>query len=120
MDTVRMLVAGEQGLVVEFGNAIDPAVNARVHRLARALTARCLEGVLEVVPSYRSLLVLFDPMVLQRGRLAAEVQGILAAPAVEETACAGGNMRELPVLYGGEFGPTSTSSRDTMGFPPKK
>ena len=100
-----MLVAGEQGLVVEFGNAIDPAVNARVHRLAHALTARCLEGVLEVVPSYRSLLVLFDPLVLQRRRLAAEVQGILAAPAVEETACAGGNMRELPVLYGGEFGP---------------
>ena len=105
MDTVRMLVAGEQGLIVEFGNAIDPAVNARVHRLARALAARGLEGVIEAVPTYRSLLVLFDPLVLTRERLASEVEGLLAAPAVEEAPGSGGNTVELPVLYGGEFGP---------------
>jgi inhibitor of KinA len=100
-----MLVAGEQGLVVEFGNAIDPVVNAGVHRLARALAERGLEGVIEAVPSYRSLLVLFDPLVLPRERLASEVEGLLAAPAVEEAPGAGGNTVELPVLYGGEFGP---------------
>ncbi len=105
MGTVRMLVAGEQGLVVEFGNAIDPAVNARVHRLARSLAARGLEGVIETVPTYRSLLVLFDPLVLTRERLASEVEGLLTATAVEEAPGAGGNTVELPVLYGGEFGP---------------
>lgn len=105
MDTVWMLVAGEQGLIVEFGNAIDPAVNARVHRLAGALAARGLEGVIEAVPTYRSLLVLFDPLVLPRERLASEVGGLLAAPAGEEAPGACGTTVELPVLYGGEFGP---------------
>lgn len=105
MGTVRMLVAGEQGLVVEFGNAIDPAVNARVHRLARSLAARGLECVLETVPTYRSLLVLFDPLVLTRERLASEIDELLAAPAAGEASVEGGNTVELPVLYGGEFGP---------------
>jgi len=105
MDTVRMLAAGEQGLIVEFGNAIDPGINARVHRLSRALASLGLEGFLEAVPTYRSLLVLFDPLVLPRERLASEVEGILGVPAVEETPGAGGAAVELPVLYGGEYGP---------------
>jgi inhibitor of KinA len=105
MGAVRMLAAGEQGLIVEFGNAIDPAVNARVHRLARALATLGLEGVIESVPTYRSLLVLFDPLVLPRERLVAEVEALLAVPVVEEASGAGGNTVELPVLYGGEFGP---------------
>ncbi|HEX2710177.1 MAG TPA: 5-oxoprolinase subunit PxpB [Candidatus Deferrimicrobium sp.] len=105
MGAVRMLVAGDQGLIVEFGNAIDPAVNARVHRLARALAVRGLEGVIETVPTYRSLLVLFDPLILPRERLDSEVEALLAVPAVEEAPGVGGNTVELPVLYGGEFGP---------------
>jgi inhibitor of KinA len=105
MGAVRMLAAGEQGLIVEFGNAIDPAVNARVHRLARALATLGLEGVIESVPTYRSLLVLFDPLVLPRERLVPEVEALLAIPAAGEAAGAGGSAVELPVLYGGEFGP---------------
>ncbi len=105
MGTVRMLVAGEQGLIVEFGNAIAPAINARVHRLARALATLGLEGVIETVPTYRSLLVLFDPLILPRERLVSEVEALLAVPVVEEAPGAGGKTVELPVLYGGEFGP---------------
>jgi inhibitor of KinA len=120
MDTVRMLVAGEQGLIVEFGNAIDPVVNARVLRLARAMAARGLEGVLETVPTYRSLLVLFDPLVLPRERLASEVEGLLAAPAAVEAPGAGGNTVELPVLYGGEFGPDLAFVAQHNGLSPEE
>jgi inhibitor of KinA len=105
MDTVRMLDAGEQGLVIEFGDAIDPAVNGRVHRLARSLAARGPEGVIETVPTYRSLLVLFDPLLLSRERLVSLVGGLLAAPPAGEEPGTGGTTVELPVLYGGESGP---------------
>ena len=90
---------------MEFGNAIAPAINARVHRLARALATLGLEGVIETVPTYRSLLVLFDPLILPRERLVSEVEALLAVPVVEEAPGAGGKTVELPVLYGGEFGP---------------
>ena len=105
MDGVRMLSAGEQGLVVEFGEAIDFAVNAKVHRTAGLLQAAKVAGVLEVIPTYRSLLVYFDPLTLSRAELVALLETLLSG---EEKASAGGReakLVEIPVCYGGEFGP---------------
>ncbi|MFS8641264.1 MAG: carboxyltransferase domain-containing protein [Symbiobacteriaceae bacterium] len=48
--------------MVEFGNEIAPAIHARVRALTQALQVRPIRGVVEVVPTYRSLLVYFDPM----------------------------------------------------------
>ncbi|HJS75179.1 MAG TPA: carboxyltransferase domain-containing protein, partial [Vicinamibacteria bacterium] len=58
---MRFLAAGESALVVELGNAIDPELNARVLALDQALLESPFDGYLEAVPSYRSLLVFFDP-----------------------------------------------------------
>jgi KipI family sensor histidine kinase inhibitor len=58
---MRFLAAGESALVVELGSAIDPELNARVLALDRALLSAPFDGYLEAVPSYRSLLVFFDP-----------------------------------------------------------
>jgi allophanate hydrolase subunit 1 len=57
---------GEQGLVVELGNTIDPMVNAGVHRLAAALKRKPVAGIRETAPTYRSLLILLDPLLLPR------------------------------------------------------
>ncbi|MEI6224136.1 MAG: carboxyltransferase domain-containing protein, partial [Deltaproteobacteria bacterium] len=59
---MRIRAQGEGGVVVELGEAIDPAVNARVQRMSRAIRDRLGADVLEVVPSYRSLLVIHDPL----------------------------------------------------------
>jgi KipI family sensor histidine kinase inhibitor len=84
---IRLLPEGEGGLLVELGDAVDPDVNARVHALARAVVQRLRAPVLEVVPSYASLLVVFDPLRLSRERLEArvtalarELEGIRAGP----------------------------------------
>lgn len=105
METVRMLSAGEQGLVVEFGNAIDPVVNSRVHQVSARITAARLPGVLEVVPTYRSLLIYFDPLTVTRRELADALAGMLPA-ADGADGCAGdARVVEIPVCYGGDFGP---------------
>lgn len=103
MNDFRLLAAGEQGLVVEFASRIDPQVNERVHRLAKQIAAAGWDGVIEVVPTYRSLLIYFDPLKLTRGDLAANI-GRLAG---EEgaSAAAGTRLVEIPVAYGGEHGP---------------
>lgn len=62
MTDPRLLPAGDAALSVEFGDAIDPALNARVHALDRALAADPPPGLIETVPTYRSLLVYFDPL----------------------------------------------------------
>ena len=67
MTLPRFLDAGETALVVEFGQGIDPAVNARVLALDAALGRMAPAGMLERVPTYRSLMVHYDPLILPRG-----------------------------------------------------
>jgi inhibitor of KinA len=63
----RYLSAGESALAVEFGTAIDPRIHDRVLALDAAVQQARIEGVTETVPTYRSLMIHFNPR-----RLAAE------------------------------------------------
>lgn len=99
--TIRPLA--ESGLLIELGDAIDPAVTARVMALVAALDAAALPGVLDVVPSYTTILLSFDPEVVEPAGLEAEVRR-LAATATEEAMTAGREVT-VPVAYGGDFGP---------------
>ena len=74
----RFLDAGEAALVAEFGSAVDPAVNDRVLALDAALNAEPPRGLSETVPTYRSLMIHYDPLVLSRDALVAAVEGRLA------------------------------------------
>lgn len=99
---VRLLPAGEQGLLVELGDVVDPEVNRRVRRLARAISAALGDEVLEVVPTYRSLLVLFDPLRVPRRRLAERIEALgREAPALADEPS---RTVRIPVCYGGEHG----------------
>jgi KipI family sensor histidine kinase inhibitor len=99
--TPRFLEAGEGGLVVEFGEVIDPDVNRRVVALDRALSAARPPGMVETVPTYRSLLVVFDPLVLARRDLRAVIEDLLAH---HDGEAAPSRLWRVPVCYGGEHG----------------
>jgi len=55
-------VMGDRALLVELGNEVDLKVNNRVRELFVAIKTDPLEGVVETMPSYRSLLLIFDPL----------------------------------------------------------
>jgi inhibitor of KinA len=99
-----MLAAGEGGLLVELGDTIDPALNARVHQIAEAVRRHLARDVLEVVPTYRSLLVIFDPLRVKRARLEEKIAGLLSRVLRRERRLAGRTVR-VPVGYGGRHGP---------------
>jgi 5-oxoprolinase (ATP-hydrolysing) subunit B len=102
-DSPRFLDAGDCGLVVEFGDTIDEAINARVLSLDAALAAVALDGVRETVPTYRSLLINFDPRTLRRRELTREIERLLAEIGPESVARPTRYWR-FPVLYGGTHG----------------
>jgi len=77
----RYLDAGEAALSVEFGDSVDPAINARVLALDAALRAAALAGVEETVPSYRALLVLYEPLTLSRETLVSTIEALVAMSA---------------------------------------
>ena len=98
----RFLAQGDAALVVEFGSSIDRAVSARVNRLADAVRAAAVPGISEVVPTFRSLLVFYDPLQLDFDGAIARVRGLLGAGEG-----AGRKVRRvhMPACYDAEFGP---------------
>jgi KipI family sensor histidine kinase inhibitor len=97
----RLLPAGDAALLVVLGEAIDPGLNARVHALAAALDGQ--PGLTDLAPAYASLLVTYDLTALAYAAVEARVREALAALPLRPTL--DGRARDLPVAYGGEYGP---------------
>jgi inhibitor of KinA len=116
----RMLSAGEQGLVVELGDSIDPTVNARVHWLARAVASRHGEEVIDVVPTYRSVLLVHDPLRVPRERLEALVHALLDEAPEGPAMDAPSRLVRVPACYGGEFGPDLETVARYRGLAPEE
>ena len=98
----RLLPVGDAALSVEFGDAIDPVLSARVRGLDRALRRGAFAGFREAVPTYRALLVLYDPAVAGFAESCARLRPLAEASPGEEPA---GERVVVPTRYGGEDGP---------------
>ncbi|MFO0707729.1 MAG: 5-oxoprolinase subunit PxpB [Nitrospira sp.] len=94
---------GDSAVTVELGETIDPAINARVIALAQAIARQRWDGVLDVVPTYRSVTVHVDPLVLDIEVFSEQLRGL--ALSLPHQIAANGRLRRIPVLYGGEWGP---------------
>lgn len=95
------LPVGDQALTVQFGDTVDPDVNRRVVALARDLQAAPIAGVTEAVPTYRSLLLSYDPEIIRGAALEALLSKRIAGLTISEDA---GRLWHVPVAYGGEVG----------------
>ena len=97
----RILPCGDSALTVEFGDTVDPDLNARVLALDAALAADPPPGFGEAIPTYRSLYVHYDPVAIRFAELAARLRALaLACKSQPEP----GRHWRVPVVYGGEFG----------------
>lgn len=94
---------GDRGLLIELGTGIDPAVNRRVKRLHRIIARERLHGVVETVPAYASLLVVFDPLQAAPEALKRQIAGMCDFE--DESIAEQRAVVEVPVVYGGEAGP---------------
>jgi inhibitor of KinA len=68
-ESPRYLDAGEAALSVEFGDSVDPEINARVLAMDAALREAKLAGVEELVPTYRALMIHYEPLTISRADL---------------------------------------------------
>ena len=113
-ETPKYLGAGEKCLVVEFADSIDREANIRLQSLRRALARLALPGIIELVPTYRSLAVYHDPLVLSRDALVPRVEEALKGISQAETAQK--RILVMPVIYGGEHGPDLENVAQHTGF----
>jgi KipI family sensor histidine kinase inhibitor len=101
VSTPRIREAGESALVLEFEALIDPLVNARAIAAARAVRDASIPGVRDVVSTYRTVAVYFDPLSADAAIVRQALERAAQAPAAAVTA----PTVEVPVAYGGPWGP---------------
>lgn len=97
----KFLPCGDTAVTVEFGTEIDDAVNALCLAFDQALADAAIPGVVETLPTYRSVLVQVDPLTIDMAGFEARVLEVLAG--LEQAAATPKRWR-IPVVYGGEFG----------------
>lgn len=77
MPDYRLLTAGDTALVVEFGDRIERGLNQKVLALARRIAELRISGIIETVPTFRSLMIYYEPLVLGRDTLASHIDDIM-------------------------------------------
>ena len=99
----RFLPVGDKALSVEIGNAISAEINRQVHNLSHEIGRLAIPAILDVVPTYRSVLVYYDPLLISYAELESclrALEGTLREGEVHAT-----KLLEIPTIYGGEYGP---------------
>ncbi len=96
MTGFRLLPAGDTALAVEFGDRIDRELSGLVLALARRVTEAKIAGVVECVPTFRSLMIYYDPLLLPYAALSARIAKLVQGLRSTETAV---RSWRLPVCY---------------------
>jgi inhibitor of KinA len=103
---------GEAAVLVEFGDTIERDINASVIGFDRAVVAAKINGIVETVPAYATLLVIFDPDMTDHATVATALGTLQPEP---DQAAEGRPLHNIPVNYGGTFGPDIDSVAHTTG-----
>ncbi len=94
---------GDRGLVLEFGDEISFEINQRVRRMALAIQTEAIQGIIETVPTYRSLLIVYNPLLIPIDLLKRCLEKI--EEGLQETPLPEPKLTKIPVVYGGVYGP---------------
>ncbi len=103
MQTIRILTAGDSSLLVEFGNEISPEINRKIASTVKLLRDQNIEGVVDVIPAFCSLLINYDPRVVRYEQMRKRIEDLVRVDVRGGTQTK--KIFEIPVLYGGEYGP---------------
>ena len=115
-ETFRMVPLGDSAITVEFGDEIDPRINACVVAFAKTVRDQGWRGIYDVVPTYRSITVYFDPLHWDSNALTERLK-TLPRPGTSDT-ISQGTLHQIPVLYGDEWGPDLEEVAAFAGLPP--
>lgn len=115
-EPVAIRPVGEAAFTVEFGDTVNIALNRKVHAFDARLADHPLPGIIETVPTYRSLLVMFDPSIANADDMRTAL--VHALEHIQDTDVYEGRLIEIPVRYGGQWGPDLADVATHCGLSP--
>jgi inhibitor of KinA len=115
---VRFQAASDQALLVYLGEEIGAAAHERVVRLLRVLRSEPLKWIRNIQPAYCSLLITFDAAAVDHAEVQAKISEL--EKRASKLPAAKPRLVEVPVCYGGEFGPDLEWVAAQRGLPAEK
>lgn len=97
------LTSGEKALVIEFGDKISEEINSKVRTMMIAIEKKNIKGIIEMTPTYRSLMVHYNPLDIDYKSLLNKLKTLESE--LDNIDIPLPNVVEIPTLYGGEYGP---------------
>lgn len=111
---IRILTEGDSSLLIEFGKEISPEVNAKITGTVQLLKEQHIEGVLDIIPAFCSLLLNYDPRVISYDELKSRMERLVKLDI--KTGEQKKRIYEIPVCYGGEYGPDLENIAEHAGL----
>lgn len=99
----KIRIMADRALLVELGDDISPEINQKVRALYTVITSRHLKGIKDLVPSYRSLMVVYDALVISLASLKSHLNEICNT--LDDAQLPNARTIEIPVVYGDKYGP---------------
>lgn len=102
-DKIKFLTAGDSAIVMEFGDTIEKEINARIAAVVESLKKKNIDGILDILPTYRSILINYDPVKISYGEMVDTLKGLSKTNSGKQSDEV--RLIEIPTIYGGEYGP---------------
>lgn len=104
MSSIKFLTAGDCSFVIEFGNEISPEVNKKIRKTMEDLKKENIDGVIEMIPTYCSLLISYNPCKINSNDLKNRIKELLKnfSSDIEDDEV---TLIEIPTLYNDDCGP---------------
>lgn len=109
----RAIACGDSGVSIEFGDCIDELSNRKVLALDSSLQDQNVTGIIETVPTYRALMIHYDPIMISYADVAAKALNLANNVKPDQHT---GRFLRIPVCYEGDYGPDLQEVSDFFGM----
>ena len=111
---IRYLTFTDRGIIMEFGDAISPEINARVRGMYAAVSQAGIPGIVAVTPTYRSLTIEYCPGKIRHAQMVEALKALESN--IGQMELPSPNLLIVPTLYGGEYGPDMHTVMEKNGL----
>lgn len=99
---IKYLIAGDNAIQMEFGNEISKEINAKIRSTIDEIEKAEIAGIIEMIPTYRSITITYDPCVVRYAELVEKLKRFEKSDNTNESETV--RLVEIPTCYGGEYG----------------
>lgn len=102
-EKTKYMASGDSALNMEFGNSITEEINKKIRAVTVAIEINKIAGIVEIVPTYRSLMIHYNSLIIEYDELVLFLKGL--EENIDSIKLPEPEVIEIPTLYGGEYGP---------------